>query len=104
MRLEFRQTLTTTVTTETRRRSGCRRTLPLAMLAAASLIAGCAAMSPKPAASGADTKEPYLVLRLAERRLYLKEGGAAQPPQGYLVAVGKAQYPTPVGKFAINEM
>ena len=71
------------------------------MVASVSWLAGCATMAPKPTS---DLDKTHLVLRLGERRLYLKAGGVAQPPEGFLVAVGKAQYPTPVGRFAINEM
>jgi L,D-transpeptidase ErfK/SrfK len=79
-----------------------RRALPLLTLATVSWLAGCATMATTP--SVVDKKEPYLLLRLGERRLYVKEGETAQPPEGYLVAVGRAQYPTPVGRFQINEM
>jgi hypothetical protein len=100
MRLDSSHTI---VKMPTRRGSAPRFALPLLMVAAASWLAGCATMAPKPK-SASDLDQPHLVLRLGERRLYLKEGGVAQPPEGFLVAVGKPQYPTPVGRFSINEM
>lgn len=46
---------------------------------------------------------PHLVLRLSERKVYLieHEGHAGE---AFPVAIGRPQYPTPVGKFRINEM
>jgi lipoprotein-anchoring transpeptidase ErfK/SrfK len=45
------------------------------------------------------------VLSLKERRLYVMEAGIKQPPlEGYKVAIGRAQFPTPTGRFRINEM
>jgi L,D-transpeptidase ErfK/SrfK len=88
----------------TRRAPLRRRALPLLTLATVSWLAGCATMGTGTPTSVVDKQEPYLLLRLGERRLYVKEGGGAQPPEGYLVAVGRAQYPTPVGRFQINEM
>ncbi len=66
---------------------------------------GCgvvAAPRPEPPASATD--EPFLLLRLNERRLYLMDHGAKQPPQGYPVAIGRPKYPTPTGHFQVNEM
>ena len=100
MRLDSSHTI---VKMPTRRGSAPRFALPLLMVATASWLAGCATMAPKPK-QAADLDQPHLVLRLGERRLYLKDGGVAQPPEGFLVAVGKPQYPTPVGRFSINEM
>ena len=100
MRLDSSHTI---VKMPTRRGSVPRFALPLLMVATASWLAGCATMAPKPK-SAADLDQPHLVLRLGERRLYLKDGAVAQPPEGFLVAVGKPQYPTPVGRFSINEM
>lgn len=84
-----------------RRGSAPRFARTLLTVAVVSWLAGCAPMAPKPTA---DLDKTHLVLRLGERRLYLKDGGVAQPPGGFPVAVGKAQYPTPVGRFTINEM
>lgn len=49
--------------------------------------------------------EPHLLLSLKERRLYVVENDVKQPPlEGYRVAVGRPQFPTPTGSFQINEM
>jgi len=32
------------------------------------------------------------------------ENSVKQPPQGYPVAIGRPQFPTPTGRFQINEM
>ena len=73
------------------------------MVALASGIAGCAVSGPRPAPT-AESKEPYLLLRLGERRLYLKDDEAGQPLEAFPVAIGKPQYPTPKGRFRVNEM
>ena len=79
------------------------RTLSVLIVALASGIVGCAVLGPRPASTVA-SKEPYLLLRLGERRLYLKDDEARQPPEGFLVAIGRTQYPTPTGRFQVNEM
>ena len=48
--------------------------------------------------------EAYLLLRLNERRLYFVENEVKQPPEGYKVAIGQPKWPTPTGRFQINEM
>jgi lipoprotein-anchoring transpeptidase ErfK/SrfK len=70
---------------------------------------GCALFSPPPPPPPPPVvevkkPEPYLVLRLGERRLYVKEDGSTAPEESYRVAIGRAQFPTPTGKFQINEM
>jgi len=63
------------------------------------------APAPTPVPSPTKTPEPpYLLLNLKERRLYLVENEVKQPPAGYPVAIGQAKWPTPTGKFQINEM
>lgn len=89
--------------THMRRGASLGRALAVVMLALSSGIVGCAATGSR-TGSTADTKEPYLLLRLGERRLYVKDGDTAKPPEGFTVAVGKPRYPTPTGKFQINEM
>ncbi len=89
--------------TLTRRSAAFGRALALTLIALSSGIVGCATMSGGTGPT-ASKNEPYLLLRLGERRLYLKQGEAVTPPQGFTVAVGKPRYPTPVGKFQINEM
>jgi len=74
------------------------------MLASISWIAGCASMGTTGGLKADTSKEPYLLLRLSERRLYLKDGERTEPPGGYPVAIGKARFPTPTGRFQINEM
>ena len=44
------------------------------------------------------------MLRLNERRLYVVENDVKQPPEGYPVAIGRPKWPTPTGRFQINEM
>jgi lipoprotein-anchoring transpeptidase ErfK/SrfK len=58
------------------------------------------APSPQPTA----TPEPYLLLKLGERRLYVVENDVKQPPEGYPVAIGRPKLPTPIGRFQVNEM
>lgn len=71
---------------------------------------GCALLKapPQPAlASEAPPPppEPYVLLRLSERRVYLvDEAGGGPTPEGFPVAIGRQQYPTPTGEFQINEM
>ena len=48
--------------------------------------------------------ELHLLLRLNERRLYVVENDVKQPPEGYPVAIGQPKWPTPTGRFQINEM
>lgn len=59
-----------------------------------------AAPTPEPTPS----PEPYLLLRLNERRLYVVENEVKQPPQGYSVAIGQSKWPTPTGRFQVNEL
>jgi len=69
-----------------------------------SLFAGPKPPPPPPPKVEAPKPQPYLVLNLKERRVYLKEEGVDQPLASYRVAIGRAQFPTPTGKFRINEM
>ena len=89
--------------TRTRRGASPARILPALLLAIASGLAGCAAVGPRPEPTSAG-KEPYLLLRLGERRLYVKDAEAELPTEGFPVAVGKPQFPTPTGRFQVNEM
>jgi hypothetical protein len=100
MRLMSRNTF---VTAKPRRGPLAGRAQTLLVLATISWIAGCSTMGARSGPT-ADSKEPYLLLRLGERRLYVKDGETVHPPGGYPVAVGKPQYPTPVGRFQVNEM
>jgi lipoprotein-anchoring transpeptidase ErfK/SrfK len=84
-----------------------RRPLAAWRLATLALVlaAACGVTPPRPEPPKAVAKEPYLLLRLNERRLYLVENSDAKYPQrGYPVAVGRAQFPTPEGHFQVNEM
>lgn len=47
-------------------------------------------------------REVYLVLRLGERRVYVYEGD--QVRASYRVAIGRPDYPTPVGEFEVFQM
>jgi hypothetical protein len=96
-------------TRSTRNGSLRRRTLPALLAVVISVIGGCAALSPPSPATVASkdaSKEesPYLLLRLGERRLYLKGDHVEQDPEGYLVAIGRPKYPTPTGHFTVREL
>ncbi len=65
--------------------------------------AGCGVMTPRPSQSVAK-KEPYLVLKLNERRVYLMDEASGAPPVSFQVAIGRPQFPTPTGHFQVNEM
>jgi len=56
--------------------------------------------TPEPTA----TPEPYLLLKLDERRVYVMENEIKTPPEGYRVAIGQPKWPTPTGRFQVNEM
>ena len=56
--------------------------------------------TPQPTA----TPEAYLLLRLDERRLYVVENEVKTPAEGYSVAIGQSKWPTPTGRFQINEL
>ena len=58
-----------------------------------------AAASPPPA-----PPEPYLILSLTDRRVYLMDEVAGMPPENYRVAIGRPGFDTPTGEFRINEM
>ena len=82
---------------------------PLAFLLV--VLAGCGVFErpelPRPVVSAAEaTNAPQtqLVLRLKERRLYLVENDVKQPPGGYRVAIGQPKWPTPTGRFQVNQM
>ena len=59
---------------------------------------------PAPVPTPTSTPELHLLLRLGERRLYVVDNDVKDPPQGYPVAIGQPKWPTPIGKFQINEM
>src|SRR5262245_17950699 len=65
--------------------------------------AACGVQAPRPEPKS-ETKEPYLLLSLHERRLYLVDNDVKQPPEGYRVAIGRPQWPTPTGHFQVNEL
>lgn len=92
-----------------------RRRFSLATIVVALLLvsAGCGLLGPRhevappvptPEPTATATPEPYLLLRLDERRLYVVENGAKSPPEGYRVAIGQPKWPTPTGRFQVNEM
>lgn len=95
----------------TRTRSGAAlafRSFVLVLALAAGTF-GCALLKPRPepvakANLEVAKPEPYLLLRLGERRLYLKHDGADQPVESFPVAIGRKRYPTPTGEFQVNEM
>lgn len=59
---------------------------------------------PPPAPQPTPAPEAHLLLKLKERRLYVVKEHVKTPPDGYKVAIGKPKFPTPIGKFQINEM
>src|SRR5215468_8947667 len=79
------------------------RALPALVMALASGLAGCAMTGPSPSAAPAP-KEPYLLLKLNERRLYVKDDSVLPSTQGFPVAIGRPQWPTPTGHFQVLEM
>jgi L,D-transpeptidase ErfK/SrfK len=96
-------------------RSVHRPYLPLAAILVAVLLVsatGCGVFwqrrevppAPCPTPKPTATPEPYLLLRLNERRLYVVENDVKHPPEGYRVAIGQPKWPTPTGRFQINEM
>lgn len=91
------------LSTHTRRGASLRHTLSVLIVVLASGIVGCGVVGPRPASTVA-SKEPYLLLRLGERRLYLKDDQTGQTSEGFPVAIGRAQYPTPKGRFQVNEL
>jgi L,D-transpeptidase ErfK/SrfK len=96
-------------------RSDHRSYLPSAATLVAVLLvsaAGCGVFGqrreapppPVPTPQPTATPEPYLLLRLDERRLYVVENDVKSPPEGYRVAIGQPKWPTPTGRFQINEL
>jgi len=65
---------------------------------------GCSVPQPRPEPTTSTREDPYLLLRLGERRVYLIDNGVKEPPQGYPVAIGRPRWPTPTGHFQVNEM
>lgn len=60
--------------------------------------------APAPVPVPAKAPETFLLLKLKERRLYVVENDVKQPPEGYKVAIGQPKWPTPIGRFQVNEM
>ncbi len=83
----------------------CRRTTCAAawtLLLTAACVVGHAA-----AARASQSESTYVVLKLGERRLYLfaddEDADAPRRLGSYRVAVGRAQWATPTGRFAVLE-
>jgi lipoprotein-anchoring transpeptidase ErfK/SrfK len=85
------------------------------LVAIAFLAGGCGIGGPTPdhgadparKADAAPAKDPlatHIVLRLGERRLYLMQGEPGTPIASYPVAVGKAGWETPTGRYQVEEM
>jgi L,D-transpeptidase ErfK/SrfK len=85
------------------RRSGSLARMLLVAIAFLAAGSGCGTIAPRAASPAAQKKEPYLVLKLSERRVYVMDDESGAPPVSYPVAIGKPQYPTPTGRFQINE-
>jgi L,D-transpeptidase ErfK/SrfK len=84
--------------------------LAAVVLLAAAGGAGCGVARPSPAApkdqAAAPTpKDPtHLVLRLGERRIYLMDGNPSTPVESFPVAIGKAGWETPTGRYHVEDM
>lgn len=98
-------------------RSGPRRFGVLSLAVAFLALAGCGPVAPKPtpkvetathvpvvAASPTPPTSPYVVIRLAKRRLELMEEGAHAPVASFPIAVGRAGHETPTGRFQVEEL
>lgn len=68
---------------------------------AAVLLALLALCVPAARASSTGGDGVYLLLKLGERRLYLMDAG--RPMRSFVVAVGRKEYETPVGRFEVTE-
>jgi hypothetical protein len=88
------------------RRASTALTLVVAVAGIAAGGAGCALSGPKPAVVGEappPKPEPYVLLKLGERRVYwVDEASGAR--ESFPVAIGRAKYPTPTGRFRVAEM
>lgn len=91
------------ISTPRRRSASLGRTLSALIIVLASGLAGCGVLPTRPSPAVAK-KEPHLVLRLSERKLYLKDDDVVPPTEGFLVAIGRTRYPTPKGSFQVNEL
>ena len=85
-----------------------RAVMFLAALAALPVAgAGCGlSAKPQPAAvaeAPPRKPEPHLVLDLSDRRVYYVDESGNRA-KGYPVAIGRPKWPTPTGRFQINEM
>jgi hypothetical protein len=91
------------LSTHTRRGTRLVRILSALLLVLASGIVGCEIAGPRPDAKPAN-KDPYLLLRLSERKVYVMDGNTEQPLEGYPVAIGQPRWPTPTGHYQVTEM
>jgi len=85
--------------------------LVVAVVTLASGGVGCALLGSRPQSTAVaeappppQHPEPYVLLDLSERRVYLVDEAAGGRGEGYPVAIGRKRYPTPTGRFQINEM
>src|SRR5262245_3116974 len=88
----------------TRTRNGASPVRILCALAVASAMTGCATVGPSPAPPPPAAKEPFLLLKLSERKVYVEEEPSKPPTVGYPVANGRAQSPTPTREWSVTEM
>jgi hypothetical protein len=92
------------LSTHTRGGTRLARILSALLLVLASGIVGCEIAGPRPDAKPAN-KDPYLLLRLSERKVYVMDGNTEQPLEGgYPVAIGQPRWPTPTGHYQVTEM
>jgi len=92
-----------THSTRTRRGAMLAPILSAVLVVLASGLVGCELAGPRPETKPVN-KEPYLLLRLSERKVYVMDPNTAQPIEGYPVAIGQPRWPTPTGHFQVSEM
>ena len=92
-----------TLATRTRRRAMLAPILSAVLVVLASGLVGCELAGPRPEPTPVN-KDPYLLLRLSERKVYVMDPNTAQPIEGYPVAIGQPKWPTPTGHFQVSEM
>lgn len=86
--------------------------MPLVLVASLSVATACGITRPAPEPGGSPgpranvphAKDTRLLLRLGERRLYLMHGDHDTPVESFPIAVGKAGWETPLGRFRVEEM